>query len=120
MSHSQHKRFAVYRRDGGRCLKCNTKYNLTLDHVVPKCKGGPAHKGNLQTLCKKCNMEKGHETIDYRENWKGIRAINLLEKITKREAYKNKWHTKKKYKQRTKQRNKKNKKRNKKHCKKGH
>lgn len=59
-------REAVYARDGRKCLKCGRKDVLTLDHVIPKSKGGLFTYANLQTMCLWCNEEKGIETIDYR------------------------------------------------------
>ena len=59
-------RSRVYHRDGHKCLKCGTTENLTLDEVVPKSKGGKRSYENCQTLCSKCNGEKGSKTIDYR------------------------------------------------------
>lgn len=50
------------------CLKCGTSKNLTIDHVVPISKGGTNDLDNLQTLCRKCNVEKGSDTGDYRLN----------------------------------------------------
>lgn len=48
----------VLQRDG-KCLKCGTTENLTVDHIVPKFRGGLDGTDNLQTLCKSCNMKKG-------------------------------------------------------------
>lgn len=59
-------RKAVYDRDGWRCLKCGACKQLTLDHVLPKSKGGSNAFDNLQTLCKPCNEQKGAEYVDYR------------------------------------------------------
>lgn len=61
------KREAVYKRDGYRCLKCGCTENLTLDHVLPRSKGGSNEIENLQTLCKPCNEDKADTYIDYRE-----------------------------------------------------
>jgi hypothetical protein len=44
------------------CGKWNEK--LTLDHIVPKSKGGPHFaKYNLVPSCKSCNLDKGAERI---------------------------------------------------------
>jgi hypothetical protein len=32
-------RYNIFRRDGYRCVYCNTKEGLTLDHVLPKSRG---------------------------------------------------------------------------------
>ena len=55
------KRFkkTVFNRDGHECLKCGTKQNLTIDHIVPQSLGGHTRAINLQTLCEGCNMKKG-------------------------------------------------------------
>jgi hypothetical protein len=63
-------RAKVYERDGHRCLKCGTPEDLTLDHILAISKGGKWTVKNLQTLCEKCNNEKGVEFIDYRKSKK--------------------------------------------------
>lgn len=52
-------RFAVYSRDGWRCVFCGSRKRLTLDHVYPWSLGGPDTEDNLQTLCRSCNSRKG-------------------------------------------------------------
>lgn len=53
-------RFAIYKRDGNRCRKCGRRTNdLEIDHILPISKGGKSTMDNLQTLCKRCNLEKG-------------------------------------------------------------
>ncbi len=56
----------VYKRDQFTCVYCgNTnKAELTLDHVVPKSKGGKDSWNNLVTACKKCNGEKADLTLE--------------------------------------------------------
>lgn len=61
------KRIRIYNRDGNKCLCCGSEDNLTLDHVIPKSKGGSSEDENLQTLCSKCNGEKADTTISYRD-----------------------------------------------------
>jgi 5-methylcytosine-specific restriction endonuclease McrA len=60
----------VFNRDGNACLKCETKENLTLDHILPKSKMGSNHQNNLQTMCKTCNNQKADTYADYRKTTK--------------------------------------------------
>ncbi len=55
----------VFVRDGRVCLKCGRKKKLTIDHAIPMSRGGNDSYTNLQTLCEKCNAEKGDEIIWY-------------------------------------------------------
>lgn len=55
----------VFRRDNYRCQYCGTNSGrLTLDHVVPKHRGGEHRWGNLVTACASCNLEKGGRSLD--------------------------------------------------------
>lgn len=54
---------AVVRRDGEQCAQCETTANLTLDHIVPKSRGGSNRIENFQLLCAPCNYAKGN-TLD--------------------------------------------------------
>jgi 5-methylcytosine-specific restriction endonuclease McrA len=51
---------------GRRCLRCGAAEDLSADHVVPLCLGGPNTVSNLQPLCVRCNGEKGVTIRDYR------------------------------------------------------
>lgn len=48
----------VLRRDGYRCQQCGAGKNLTLDHIIPRGRGGGWHLENLQCLCETCNQAK--------------------------------------------------------------
>jgi hypothetical protein len=50
----------VSARDGCFCVKCHSTDDLTLDHIVPRSKGGSDDKSNLQILCRCCNSSKGN------------------------------------------------------------
>ena len=67
-SKNRYLRNEVYEKDGYECLACGESdvSLLSLDHVVPKSRGGGSLVSNLQTLCKSCNERKGDRTIDYR------------------------------------------------------
>ena len=52
-------------RDNFRCQYCGTgltKDSLTVDHVVPRVRGGKTKWENIACACQKCNSEKGHKT----------------------------------------------------------
>ena len=69
---SNRMRFAIYERDGNRCCKCGVSENfavLEIDHIVPIAKGGKSEYNNLQTLCRRCNYEKGTNTANYRRRY---------------------------------------------------
>lgn len=56
----------IFERDGQCCLKCKSKEDLSVDHILPRSKGGTNSIFNLQTLCRKCNSDKDSQMIDYR------------------------------------------------------
>lgn len=50
-------------RDGMKCVYCGvTGVRFTIDHVVPKAKGGKSTFENCVTACKPCNHRKGHRS----------------------------------------------------------
>jgi 5-methylcytosine-specific restriction endonuclease McrA len=54
-------RRALFARDGWRCVYCGTANNrLTLDHVVPRSRGGDSVWENVVTSCAPCNHRKGN------------------------------------------------------------
>ena len=49
----------VFARDGGRCVECDSNFDLQYDHVLPVSLGGATTVENLQLLCADCNQRKG-------------------------------------------------------------
>lgn len=57
----------VFLRDKGLCAYCGTKLvhrNFTIDHVIPRSRGGNDNWMNVVTACKSCNNIKGARTPD--------------------------------------------------------
>lgn len=55
---SEEVRIAVWRRDGGKCVRCGSKEFLEYDHIVPFSKGGSNTARNIELLCEACNRAK--------------------------------------------------------------
>lgn len=55
-------RHNIFKRDSNSCSYCGNKRDLTLDHVVPKSRGGKTSWTNLTTACRRCNTKKGNLT----------------------------------------------------------
>ena len=55
-------RRAVLRRDGGRCAYCAAPAD-TVDHVVPRSRGGRHDWSNVVAACKRDNMAKGDRLL---------------------------------------------------------
>ena len=53
-------RHEVWRRDRGRCTKCESVHNLEFDHIIPVSRGGANTARNIQLLCESCNRQKSN------------------------------------------------------------
>jgi len=54
----------VMRRDNFKCQYCGGSVSLTIDHVLPRSRGGKDSWENLVTACTTCNTKKGDRTPD--------------------------------------------------------
>jgi len=52
----------VLRRDKHTCQYCGSTKKLTLDHVIPRSKGGKHSWDNVVIACERCNSRKGDRT----------------------------------------------------------
>lgn len=53
----------ILERDDHRCQYCDRRgEQLTLDHVIPRSRGGQDSWENLVTACIRCNVKKGNRT----------------------------------------------------------
>lgn len=51
-------RIFVWRRDGGKCVRCGSNERLEFDHIIPVSEGGSNTERNIQLLCEPCNRSK--------------------------------------------------------------
>ena len=57
-------RRAVFARDGWTCQYCGSRSNLTVDHLIPRSKGGQSSWENIVASCAPCNRRKGDRLPD--------------------------------------------------------
>ena len=55
-------RHRIFKRDDYKCSYCGSSKNLTIDHILPKSRGGGNTWLNLTTCCKNCNRVKDNKT----------------------------------------------------------
>jgi site-specific DNA-methyltransferase (adenine-specific) len=58
----------LYKEQNGKCNACGEDFkiwNLEIDHIIPKVKGGGDYYENYQLLCGSCNRIKGDRTMEY-------------------------------------------------------
>jgi hypothetical protein len=60
---SEEVQLYVWNRDGGKCVKCGSQFNLEYDHIIPVSKGGSNTARNIQLLCEPCNRKKSKNLV---------------------------------------------------------
>lgn len=48
----------VFQKYGGQCVECGATSYIEFDHIIPVAKGGSNSDGNIQLLCRGCNLKK--------------------------------------------------------------
>ena len=80
------ERQAIFKRDGFKCVICGATDDLTLDHAIPRSKGGTSEPGNLQTLCRSCNTSKGNRLDFMSAQQEGNDDLSLIQPRTELES----------------------------------
>jgi len=60
------------------CIYCGAKGDLTVEHILPQCCGGPDIPDNAIKVCKKCNSSKGGKRL---YEWIGIPNKDKIPRI---------------------------------------
>ena len=71
------------------CCYCGSKQNLSLDHIVPKIKGGTDDTSNLVCACVSCNRDKAHSIM---EDWYRNQDFFSEERLSKIKKWTNNDH----------------------------
>ncbi len=66
------------REQRNECIYCGNKKGLTLDHILPKSRGGPDSPDNAVWVCKHCNSSKGDRRL---YEWFGLEYRDDLPRI---------------------------------------
>jgi 5-methylcytosine-specific restriction endonuclease McrA len=53
----------IYKRDRHKCQYCGATKKLTIDHVIPKSRGGDDSWENLVVACSSCNVKKSDKLL---------------------------------------------------------
>ena len=64
MTQNRPSRGMIYKRDGHKCQYCGATKSLTIDHVIPKSKGGDDSWENLVVACHSCNTKKSNKMLE--------------------------------------------------------
>lgn len=57
-------RAMIYARDNHTCQYCGAVKHLTIDHVIPRCRGGQDTWENLVVACSSCNTKKANTLLE--------------------------------------------------------
>lgn len=57
-------RTMIYKRDGHKCQYCGSTKQLTIDHIIPRSRGGEDTWENLVVACMPCNTKKSNKLLE--------------------------------------------------------
>jgi 5-methylcytosine-specific restriction endonuclease McrA len=64
ISQNKPSRTMIYKRDGHKCQYCGSTRDLTIDHIIPRSRGGEDTWENLVVACMPCNTRKGDKLLE--------------------------------------------------------
>jgi len=60
------------------CIYCGSKNNLSVEHILPKCRNGPDCADNAILACRGCNSSKGEKRLF---EWFGLERKDSIPRI---------------------------------------
>ncbi len=76
MMFSTKRLFKIFKEKGHKCWYCG-KDAVTLDHYIPKIKGGSNEDENLFPSCRKCNLRKLHRSLETFRDMETRRVLGI-------------------------------------------
>jgi 5-methylcytosine-specific restriction endonuclease McrA len=64
LAQNKPSRTMIYKRDGHKCQYCGSTKELTIDHIIPRSRGGEDTWENLVVACMPCNSRKGDKLLE--------------------------------------------------------
>ena len=64
LAQNKPSRTMIYKRDGHKCQYCGSTKNLTIDHIIPRSRGGGDTWENLVVACMPCNTRKSDKLLE--------------------------------------------------------
>lgn len=90
-------REAILRREGFKCIYCGNKKKLTLDHIIPRSRGGGNTWTNLVAACHDCNVRKGDKKLENFLSQNGLRMDhepykpNYIQFLSRNKVMRDEW-----------------------------
>jgi 5-methylcytosine-specific restriction endonuclease McrA len=64
LTQNRPSRAMIYKRDGHKCQYCGSTKELTIDHIIPRSRGGEDTWENLTVACMPCNTRKSDKLLE--------------------------------------------------------
>ena len=72
------REWRLERGTGDTCIYCGEQSQLTVEHILPRSKGGEDIPENVVMVCKSCNSSKGAKRL---YEWRGLEAKDQFHRI---------------------------------------
>lgn len=73
---------ACFERDNFTCHYCGDTDGLTIDHVVPRSRGGQDCLNNYLTACHSCNASKRGKSYQDFLDWRELQLVTYVSMVT--------------------------------------
>ncbi len=72
------REYVKERQLGESCIYCGSREHLTLEHILPRARGGPDEADNAVMVCRSCNSSKGSKRL---YEWYGLENRNGVPRV---------------------------------------